>query len=228
MSTQGPTLSELDRKVRSRLPSEDVAYVSSQNVLDWLNEGQDVICADAPWTVVSGWAIADTAKNADSYLMPSACIRATAVEVHLASGEPHRLEYMEPDWFDGRKSYASRQTGVPRFVTYRQHFEGVAFEMYPAPSAKLPIYVSGYMRPTPLSLSTDRTDVPFHVAPTLIAYAITQATFKDEENQEFLNARKMFDLGMSTLRSVRLRSQADQANVRRARRSLFGVRPWVG
>lgn len=204
----GPTLSELDRRVRARLSESTTEYFTSQNVLDWLNEAQDLIAAECPWTVPTTLELSDTVIYGDCYYLPPEVIRVDTVEMRLPNGNPVELDIMPPDWMKKRKTFNNRLTGVPRKVAIQHEREGIAIELYPVPSTIRTIYARCYLRPAPLSALTDRTDVPPQVAQAMVSYALWMAKIKDEEQGESDRAQQEFKDKMKDLKAERFVAQA--------------------
>ena len=203
----GPTLSELDRRVRSGLSESTTGYFSSQNVLDWLNEAQDIISSECPWTVPTVLELSDTVRYGDSYMMPPEVLRVDTVEVRLTNGNPVELDLVPPDWLKRKKTFNNRISGTPQKVAIQHEREGVAIEIYPVPAEIRTILVRCYLRPTALSALTDRTDVPPQVAQAMVAYARWQAKIKDEEGAEADRAQSEWVQKMRDLKAERFTAQ---------------------
>lgn len=199
----GPTLAELDRRTRAKLSESGVQFFTPQNVLDWLNEAQDVICDQFPWTLPVLFELKDVKKKCPTFLLPSTAVRADFFVIRLANGIPHVLEERPSDWMLKRKSFTSAVTGTPRYVSFQRTREGIQAELWPLASTALPMFCRVFERPAPLSALTDRTDIPPEVVQPMVLYALWQAKIKDEEPQGVASAERAFEKAMRDLKVAR-------------------------
>lgn len=214
------SLDELLRRVRAQLSENDTEFFTDDNVTDWLNEGQDVIFNDSPFTSKAMWELdaTDTMPSGQYFLLDPDCAIPTGLAYRDASGRVRPVDYLEPDRMD-RMRRGSSSTGSPRWYTARLTEDGPAIEFFPALSTARPLYVEGFRRPTPLSDSEDRTDLPRHLIPAVIEYALWCAKDKDEETKQAQEHERKFGEHLSKLAERRLQLQADQHNTVRLGRS---------
>lgn len=220
----GITLAELDRRTRAVLSEAAVEFFTTQNVIDWLNEAQDVISADAPFTAVTVWTM-PAVPNVPSYLLPTEMIAPVSTSMRDASGRVYRITYIEADLLDQQRSWSTGISGRPRLCTYRMAEDGVALDIWPGPNdSPLDIYVGGYLRPATLTEQTDRSDIPPWLSQTVIKYALYRAKVKDEEQGEADRAYADFQRDLDRLAERRLLIQYDQLNAVRDYRAVGGYR----
>ncbi len=215
----GPTLDELIARVRGELSEEDDAFFTDAIVTRALSAGQDDAASKCPWACVATFSTA-TVDNSARYRLPIEVIAPTATYVEDSSGNPERMDYDEPDNFDG---YGTRtfRVGWSKKVTYRHSDNGIILELYPTPNVTgRAIHVSALVRPTPMADPTDRTDLhPMMVEP-LINYALWRLKNKDEEVTQGKEYRMAYDDAIRDLQARRMLKQADQLNRTRGRRAV--------
>lgn len=222
----GPTLDEIIGRVRSELSEGDAEFFTDSDLTKAINGGQDAIAADCPWTVLRRYTTT-TVIGSSRYALPLDVIHATATYLTLASGQQYRVDYIEADVVDSRTAFSGNQRGVARWVTYRRTDQGIELELYPGPSQTgLILTVEGNVRPTTLSATTDRTDLDPLLVTVLVDYVLWKLKGKDEETQQAREYRDSYETGLRDLRARRLKSQNDQKNVNRAKRSIFRWRGW--
>lgn len=214
------TLDDIERRVRSRLSESDVDFFTSQNVLDWVNEGQDVIANAVPFTVQTTWQTL-VPPNAVAIQLTEECLQPTGAVLQRGNGAPIRLDYVEPDVMDGWKSNRStRRTGTANYCTVRTRLFGRMLEWEPTLSVTATLTVEGHMRPRTLAATTDTTDIPSSLAHVIVDYVLWQAKKKDEESGEAEQAQRQFAADLEKLQARRIIEQADQFNRTRGHRGL--------
>lgn len=218
------TLNELIASIRSELSEGDAEFFTDADVTRFINQGQDIIAADAPWTCIDAFQTFTVAGQA-SYLLPPAVIQATGAMLRLPGGSSYRLEYLEPNGIDANRSFTASSTGTPRRVSYRQSALGIVVELWPVPpTTGLELTVGARVRPTPLVAETDRTSFVAICDPVLVSYALARCKRKDEETSQGDRYMTEFGVALANLRAHRMRTQVDKANINLMRRSLWAAR----
>lgn len=216
----GVTQAELDRRIRAKLSEGAARFFTAQNLLDWENEAQDVICADAPFTVVSMWH-SQTLANQPRYQIDPACVVPTGTLLRDTSGTIRRLSYSEPDAQDDARNW-NVGSSLPRACTYENSNEGPAVSLWPTPNLVYDFYIEGHKRPATLVAATDRTDIPPVVVQAVIYYCLWQAKSKDEESTQGDRWEAAFRRELDRLAEVRMKTQSDQNPQVRYQRSMSG------
>lgn len=222
------TFDDIERRARGRLSENDVEFFTQQNLLDWANEGQDVIAAAVPFTAQTAWQAVLPARSTGVQLSDE-CIQPTGAVMQGSSGIPVRLDYIEPDLMDARKSWRGTPvTGSTVVCTVRTRLFGRSLEWDRAFSEPMVLTVEGHMRPRPLVDADSETDIPAWLVHVVIDYMLWQAKKKDEETREADQAEKQFAADMEELAVRRFQAQADQFNRVRWGRSLHRPRSFYG
>lgn len=216
----GVTQAELDRKVRAKLSEASARFFTAQNLLDWENEAQDVIAVDAPFTVVSTWH-SQTIANQPRYQLDPSCMVPTGTLIRDSGGTIRRLSYEEPDVDNDARNW-NVGASQPTVCSYENTLEGSSVLLWPTPNAVLDFYVEGHKRPTLLSVSTDRTDIPPYLVQAVLYYVLWQAKAKDEESTQGDRWEAAFRREMDRLAEIRMKTQADQNPQVRYFRSMSG------
>jgi len=208
------TTDELVRRFRAALSEGDTDFFTDQNAYDWINEAQDVIFTDAPFTYESVWELDNTALpvGANTFLVPDACAIPTAASMRDTSGNLYRLNYMEPDRMDRITVGTTSMGSVPRYCTYRRVEDGTAIEIWPRPSAQVPLYVQGLCEPKRVEDMESISDLPRPYVQAIIFYAVWCAKGKDEEDQQAREAERKFAAEMNKLAERKMDVQRDQNN----------------
>lgn len=214
------SLDELLRRFRAVLSENDTEFFTDSNVTDWLNEAQDVIFNDSPFTSKALWEVdsSSTMPGAQFFLVDDECSIPTGMLYRDTSGTLIPVDVIEPDRMD-RLRRGSGSQGTPRWYCVRLTEDGPAVEFFPALSTARPIFVEGYRAPTELGTAEDRTDLPRHLVPAVIRYALMCAKDKDEETKQAQEHERKFGVDMDRLSERRAQLQADQHNTVKYRRS---------
>lgn len=221
----GDTLATIRSRVRSKLSEEGVRFFKDENVLKWINEGQDAISADCPWIVQTSLQRM-TVPYVEIYGLPEDVIEIKATRLKTASGAPYRVQYVEPTVMDQLKQFQRVTAGSTSYrITYRAGLEGLAIEFYQPLSTRVKLVCDVLKRPKPLVNDYDISELPQAQTQTLVHYALWQAKVKDEETQQADRARRDFEEALTDLRSRRLTIQVDQMNKTRVRQSVGGWWP---
>jgi hypothetical protein len=214
------SLDDLIRRFRAAMSENDPEFFTDSNVTDWLNEAQDVVWADSPFTAKALWEVdsTDTMPGAQYFLCDPDCAIPTGMLIRSTTGGLRSVDYIEPDRMDRlRRGIAT--TGSPRLYTVRLAEDGPAIEFFPALSSARALYVEGFRRPTVLAVGEDRTDLPRHLVPPIIKYALMCAKDKDEETRQSQEHERRFGTELDLVSERRMQLQADQHNTVKYRRS---------
>lgn len=184
----GVTWAELLSRYRNRLSETSAKFFDDAQALGFANEAQDVICTKVPYTVITSYTTTTIPYRAE-YLLPETIIQPTGAFVRRAGGQLIRTNFVEKDILDGVKSFGSA-TRVPT-----QYLE---------------LSVEGHKRPTPLSATTDFTDIPAYVVGAVVDYMEAMAKTADEENAEHTLAWGRFQSSLEALQMARVSEQWDQ------------------
>lgn len=194
----GVTLAELMARYRGRLSETGTEFFDGAQAIAFANEAQDIVCRDAPYTVIVTYGTTTVPYRAE-YELPEDIIHPTGALVRRSSGQLTRANFIEKDLMDGEKSW-SAGTRVP--------------------TGYLELYVEGHKRPTPLSEDTDYTDIPAYVSNVIVDYMEAMAKTADEEPQQHLLAMARFKESLMGLKIARLRAQYDQHERTRKNREI--------
>ena len=216
------TASELMRRFRAAMSEGAATYFTEQNAYDWLNEGQNEVYNDAPFTTEATWELDETAVpvGGSAFIAPDACGVPTAAAVRLAGGGLRRLRYAEPDRMDRLTSGSVVATGEPTWVSYGLADDGIVVRIHPAPSTSCSFYIRGYRVPRRMSVEASRLDLPEHLCAPVIFYAVWCAKGKDEESEQAREAERKFVGAMNKIAERRMDRQRDQHNTVRDGRGV--------
>lgn len=203
----GVTLAELMQRYRGRLSETSTEFFDASQAIAFANEAQDIVCRDAPYTVVVTYGTTTVPYRAE-YLLPEDIVHPTGAIVRRSGGQLVRCNFYEKDLMDGAKSWGAG-TRVP--------------------TSYLDLYIEGHKRPTPLSADTDYTDIPAYVSNVIVDYMEAMAKTADEEPQQHQLAMARFQQSLMGLKMARLKAQYDQWERTRANRRIsqgFGWPYW--
>lgn len=217
------TFEDLERRVRSRLSESDADFFSQQNVLDWLNEGQDVVCTAVGYTLNATWQ-ARIPAYATAVRLTEECLRPSKLRMVSSTGRSIILDYVDPDQMDRFKTYrTSESAGTTTRFTVIPGVDGRILVWDVAQSEECELTVWGQMRPRQMTASsTSYTDLPDHLTHVVVSYALWMAKVKDEEAGQAKDARAQFASDMAELDEDRQRVQAAQFNTVRHGRENTG------
>lgn len=194
----GVTWSALLSRYRNRLSELSTKFFDDEQALGFANEAQDVIVAKVPYTVVTSYVTSTIPYRAD-YLLPDEIIHPTGAIIRRSGGQLVRANLIEKDLMDGIKSW------------------GLATRV---PTEYLELYIEGHKRPTPLTETTDFTDIPAYVSNTIVDYMEAMAKTADEENAEHELAMKRFLRSFEELQMSQSKLQWDQHERTRMHRKV--------
>lgn len=220
----GVTLDELLRRFRAGLSEGDTEFFTDQNALDWLNEGQNEVFIDSPFTTQGTWELDQFSVpvNGFAFVVPDACGIPTGAATALVGGGVVRLNYVEPDRLDRMMNGSVIASGQPAFVSYRVVDDGTAMIVWPRPAVQATLFLEGFKVPKRLTTETSMTDLPEHLVAPVILYALWCAKGKDEESAQAREAERKFVGAMNKIAERRMQYQADQHNTVRYRRAVAG------
>lgn len=214
------SLAELKSQVRSYLSESGVLFFTEDNLAKWITAAHDAISADCPWVVQTTYQRMSI-PYVESYLLPEDVIAVKATRLKTASGQPYRLDYIEPAEMDQLKQFGRTSASSTSYrVTYRVSLEGIALELFFPLSARVKMFCDVLKRPAVLTSDSDISEIPSYLAPVISEYALWKAKVKDEEPAQADRAHATFLQGLQDLRSRRMGQQVDQMNHTRGRRSL--------
>lgn len=174
-------LRELRDRVFTMLRDTSRAYVTNDDVDDWLNEGYFDLNARLQYLRAE-----DTGTVSGDLTLPLTPRVLTVLSLRLGIDD---VEFVDDDVFWSW----SDDAGTPK-TTLGRVFEGV-IELYPAPAAAS--YALRYIRePTLLDSDDDEPELPQHLQVKLIRYAQAQAFLKMDQANEFTAYLALYEEGL--------------------------------
>ena len=215
----GSTVAALYQRIRSELSENDTDFFTDEDLLDFLNEGQEAIVTACPLAASDSFQ-SQTVSGSGRYLLPPECVQPTATWLADSTGEFYRLDFLEPDLADHRPRWTTRGSTRGQ-VTYRPVRDGIAIEIQPVPATTgLDLIVVSHINPRTLTAESDQTDIEARFTYLLVLYALSKCKRKDEETTQADRYATDFQNEMQKLQAKEMIHQADQFNRTRLYRGI--------
>jgi hypothetical protein len=211
------TVAELVQRVRSRIGMKDQDCPCSGDIVDWANEGQDLLARDSLW--YRGQATVGITSGVATYDMP---IRLLAVEWVHYRNEP-LIETTAADLYLHFPYWRTDIGGQPRAYYL---LGNSALGLYPTPAQDEPDAVELYLIGLPPRVvdPQDQFYIPFGAETAIQDYCILQASLQDAHGEG--GQRIAYYEGKWREQRKALRKQVYQLDTQKT--VVWGGRPRLG